>query len=296
MLQKSFYLIYISWRKFFVKGDFFSLGILLAVYTFSIVGIYQTYEKKYYFLFLFLLFPVSHHLGRSDFSLLQNFPKWRKLIFLEYLLHTLPILLFFSIKQDFLYAFISFLVPAILVFLPQKSLKINYPFAVSDPFWIISFRKYKLIFLFPILVFLLIMAKIYQNENLALFVFILTAILGIIPYFEREFLAHIFASKFKGEKYLEKQIICGMKNFSILFFPIFTLILMLFHWKIALLGLFCFLFVLLSVLTKYVFFENPLVQSIVFIMILGGYSFGLPIICLPFLYYKAVKKLKNVTN
>lgn len=296
MIRVVFYLIYIHWRKFFSKGDWLTIGVLLAVFSFCLIGIYQTYEKNYYFLFIFLISSMAHHFGRNDFQLLQKKSNWRKIIFLEYLFNILPILLIFSLKQDFLYAVLCVFVVSILVFLPQKSFKIVYPFAIFDPFWVVSFRRYKLIFLFPILIFLLVMGKIYDNENLALFVFFLTAILGVIPYFEREFLAHILASKFKGEKYLGKQILCGMKNFSILFIPIFVLSFVFFSWEITFLGLFSFLFVFLAILTKYTFFENTLMQSIVFVMIIGGYSLGFPLICLPFLYYKAVKNLENVTN
>lgn len=296
MIQKSFNLLYIYWRKFFSKGDFFTIGVILFIFIFCLVGIYQTYEKNHHLLFVFLLIPITHHFGRNDFSLLQKFSNWRKIIFLEYFFNIFPILLIFSFKLDFLYASLCLFTIGILVFLSQKSFKISYPFDVFDPFWVISFRKYKLIFLLPVIIFLIIMGKIYKNENLALFSFFLATIIGSIPYFDREFIAHILTAKFKGKKYLEKQIICGIKNFSIVFIPVFSLNLFFFNWKIAFLGLFSFLLVLLVILTKYTFFENPLVQSIVFIMIIGGYAFGLPLICLPFLYYKAVKKLENVTN
>lgn len=296
MFQKSLYLTYIYWRRLFTKDDWLTIGVLLAVFSFCLVGIYQTYEQNYYFLFIFLISSVAHHFGRNDFPLLQQFSDWRKIIFLEYLFNILPIVLIFSIKQDFLYAVLCVFVVSILVFLPQKSIKIVYPFAIFDPFWVVSFRRYKLIFLFPLLIFLLVMGKIYDNENLALFVFFLTAILGVIPYFEREFLAHILASKFKGEKYLGKQILCGMRNFTILFLPIFVLSLVLFSWKITFLGMFSYLIVMLAILTKYTFFENLLVQSIVFTMIMSGYAFGLPLICLPFLYYQAIKKIKKSQN
>lgn len=296
MFQKSLYLTYIYWRKIFSKGDWLTIGALLAVFSFCLVGIYQTYEKNYYFLFVFLISLVAHHFGRNDFPLLQRFSNWRKIIFLEYLFTILPILLIFSIKQDFLYAVLCVFVVSILVFLPQKSIKIVYPFAIFDPFWVVSFRRYKLIFLFPLLIFLLVMGKIYDNENLALFVFFVMAILGAIPYFEREFLIHILVSKFKGEKYFGRQILCGIKNFTILFLPIFVLSLVLFSWKITFLGVFSYLVVALAILTKYTFFENPLMQSIIFVIIMGGYAFGLPLICLPFLYYKAVKKIKKLQN
>lgn len=296
MLQTALYLIYIYWRKFFVKGDYLSLGILLTILTLSLIGIYQTYTENYYFLFVFLLIPISHHFNRNDFVLLQNTSKHKVIIFLEYFFNSLTILLIFSVKQDFLYAFISVLVLVILVFLPQKSLKIKYPFSVFDPFWIISFRKYKLIFLLPVILFLMIMGKIYDNENLILFSFGLVGILATIPYFEREFKAHIVSSAFKKEVYLEKQIRCGIKNFLLLSFPFILLIISFLSWEILIFSLGIVLLPLLGILTKYAFFENTILQSIVFTLILANYSFGLPIICLPFLYHQAVKKVKKIQN
>lgn len=299
MIQKSFNLVYIYWRKFFNKGDFLTFGGILSVFIFCLTGIYQTYQENNYFLFIFLLIPISHHFGRGDFLLLQKFSNWRKIIFLEYFFYITPILLIFSIKKDFVYVVLCVFVVVILIFLPQKNLKISYPFNFFDPFWIISFRKYKLIFLLPVIIFLVIMGKIYNNESLALFSFFLIAIMGVIPYFEREFYAHMLISTFKGRKYLHKQMIYGMKNFTFLIIPFFILIFCIFSWKIAILGLLSFLFPLLGVLTKYTFFENTISQSIVFVVILGGYAFGLPFLCLPFLYYQAIKKVKklqNVTN
>lgn len=296
ILQKSLFLSYIHWRKFFRKGDFFTIGVLLFVFVFCLVGIYQTYEKNNYFLFAFLLSPVAHHFSRNDFALLEHFRHWRKIIFLEYFINILPVLLIFCIKQDILYAILCLFGVILLVFLPRKSIKIPYPFDVFDPFWVISFRKYKLALLYPTFVFLLIMGKRYENENLALFTFVLTAILGAIPYFEREFLAHLLVCKFKGRKYLERQFLCGVKNFSVLFLPLFALSWLLFSWKVAFLGLFSYLFLALALVSKYAFFQNPLRQSFVFVLMIAGYSFGLPLLCLPFLYYRAVKMLENVTN
>lgn len=291
-----FYLIYIFWRKFFVKGDFLALGFIVFIFTFSIIGIFKTYEDNYYFLFLFFFIPLTHHLQRKDFSLLKSLSKWRFIVFLEYFFNNIFIFIIFCIKKDFLNAFLCVLFLIFLIFLPQKRLKISLPFLLFNPFWIISFRKYKLIFTFPLFLFLIGIAKVYNNPNLALFSLFLLSFLATIPYFEREYIAHVVFSDFKGEKFLYKQIFYGFLNYIILSFPFSVFVLILLGWEIALFSLLFFIFPLLGVLSKYTFFENPLLQSIFYISILLGYSLGLPLISLPFLYWKSIKKIKRIQN
>lgn len=292
MIKIAFYLVYIQWRKFFVRGDYFSFGILLVALFLSLYAIYQHYTDYYLLLFLFPTSTLFQHFGRSDFSLLKGRDNFRAIIFLEYLISNLPVLLLFSYKEDFLYAIFCLIFLAILIFLPQKSPKIKYPFVLFDPFWHVSFRKYKLI-LFVILALLFVfIGKVYENFNLSLFGILLIAFIGIFPYFEREFKIHINTSAYSSKLYLHKQILTGYINFLLILAPTVIFFLVSYKFEISWWILpICFL-PLLGVLSRYAYFESILSQTIICIFSIATLQYGLVFFVLPFLYFRALSQLK----
>lgn len=293
LLKIAFYLTYVFWRKFFVKGDFLALSLILIGLLISLTAIYKTYTENYYLLFFCLLGTVFHHFGRKDFSLLKNNHQWRFIILLEYGISNLPIMLIFILKRDFISAMLytSFLI--FFSFIPQKTQKFPLPFRLFDPLWHNIFRKYKLIFSIPIALFFVIIAKIYHNENVAIFGILVTALAASMPYFDREHQAHIAISFFRGRKYLHKQMQVGLLNYVFLSLPIWIFI-AVFHWKLTFYVVLFFSIPLLGMLTKYVFFNNQLSQSIIFIFLLSGFFYGLPILAYPFLYYISIKKINKM--
>lgn len=302
MIKVAFGLVYIHLRKLFAKGDYLTIGVLIAGLLFVVSAIYQRYESFYLLPFVFLFSTISHHLMRDDFSLLKIRKDFRKIIFIEYFLYNFLFLGVFLVKKDWFFAFIYLLSLILVVFIPQKTMKIKYPFDLFDPFWHISFRKYKIILIifFAIIliiffaIMLIVIAKNYENPNLALFAFFVVSVISTLPYFEREFPLHIVISSYLGQRYLLEQIKVGSINFAIVFVPVLMMYFICFRlenfWILFLFST----FPLLGILTKYAFFDNKIVQNLSFVLILGGIFYGIPLLAIPFLYHKSVQKIKRI--
>ncbi|CEN34259.1 hypothetical protein CCYN2B_20050 [Capnocytophaga cynodegmi] len=55
-----------------------------------------------------------------------------------------------------------------------------------------------------------------------------------------------------------------------------------------------FLLPLVGILTKYVFFESLIVQSLVFFAVVAGTPYGVPLVAIPLLHYKSVQSIKKM--
>lgn len=293
LLKIAFYLTYVFWRKFFVKGDFLALSLIFVGLFGSLIGIYKTYTENYYLLFFFLLGTIFHHFNREDFSLLKNNHHWRIIILLEYGISNFPILLIFILKNDFINAIYYASVLIFCSFSPQKTQKFPLPFGLFDPLWHNTFRKYKLIFSIPIGLFFMIMAKIYHNENVAIFGILMTALAGSMPYFDREHQAHIAISFFRGKAYLHRQIFVGLLNYALISIPIGICVVVT-NWELLFYFVLFFSIPLLGIFTKYTFFDSQFAQNIIFVFLLSGFFYGLPILTFPILYYISIKKINKM--
>ncbi len=295
MVKVVLNLIYIYLRKFFAKGDILTISVLIALFSFVVYTIYQQYENFYLLPFVFLLSTASHHLTRNDFSLLKIRKDFRKIIFIEYFLYNVLFLSIFLFKEDWGYALIYLMSLVLIVFLPQKTTNIRYPFDLFDPFWHISFRKYKVGLIMLLAIALIVVAKFYDNPNLALFALFVISFLCSLPYFEREFSAHIAVSHYLGQKYLLHQIKVGVANFLMIFTPVLAIYVACFQFENFWFLPSLIVFPLLGILTKYTFFEDRIIQNISFVFILlGGFSYGIPFLIIPFLYYQSIQKIKKI--
>lgn len=298
MIHCVLYLTYIYFRKFFKKKDFLTLFAIIFVLFCLFLKIYKEYNTYRYFLFLFLFSIAGHHFNRKDLNWLKKHPNWRTLIILEYALTSAPIFIIFLLKKDFLLCVIFALCVAGIAFLAQKNLKIRYPFLLFDPFWVICFRKYKLLLWLPIGLSLVFLGKTHHNPNLVVFSLLITSIIGAIPSFEREHRWHLISSEFTEKQYLIKQLKINILNYFI--FSILINLLAIFTFADT------FPYVVLSffvptigVYTKYCCFKNLLRQSIVFSLLICALPYAFPIVFLPLLHYfsvKEIKKIKYVTN
>lgn len=295
MIRVAFNLAYVYYRKFFVKGDLLAVSLLVGGLLFFLYGVFQHYTDYYFLLFLLLLGTASHHWGRKDIELLRNYVSLRKTLFTEYCIENFFVLSVFVIKRDF-YSLLAYIICILaIVFLPRKTGKIKYPFLIFDPQWHISFRKYKLLLFFPLCIAIICIGIVYENQNLGIFSLILAAFVCTMPYFERELKVHIVISDYLGEKYLWKHLKTGFLNFLMFFVPVFVVFLVgfqqfLYFWTLPLF----FVLPLTGILTKYAFFESPIMQSIVFSIVLSGIMYGIPLIFIPLLYFKSVQLLKKI--
>lgn len=296
MLKLSFSLVYVFWRKFFIKGDFLAISLLVGGISFILAGIYQAYEQNAWFLFAFLSIFFFHQLDRRDISLLKNNPKWRWAIVLEYLINNTPVFLIFCLKKDFLYALLYAFLLVLCTFIPKKSLKIPYPFRAFDPLWQNTFRKYKLLFCIPISLFLILIGKWYHNENLALFALFLVAFISSFPYFEREHLVHLTSSAFLGKSYLHEQIKTAFFNYFVVSLPANVIFAIFFPWELLFYIPLGFLIPLTALLTKYTLFGDIFLQNMLFVLIVSGIFYAVPLFVLPILYYVSIEKINRLQD
>lgn len=290
-------LVYIYYRKFFVKGDYLALSVILLLSFYGTYAIFNNYVEYKWFAFLFLLPMLQHHLSRKDLNLLQNYATFFKLLMVaEYLLSTLYVSFLFLFKLDFTLLTIYVTSCVAIAFLPQKTLRFQLPFNIIDPFWSITFRKYKLLFGVLSAILLMVLGYEYQNENLSLSGLGLVSFLATIPSFEREYKAYIVFSNNLANKYLQKQIVSNLLNFLMIFTPVLLLYLYFYPMQFIFLS-YPFLFFILpfsGILTKYAFFDDTVTQSLVLMVIIIGSFYGFSLLLLPLLYIKSVKTIKKI--
>jgi hypothetical protein len=297
MLKILKHLILIRFRKIFAKDDFFAIGLLLFAITGLCYFLQINYAKFANYLTIFIIQIVVLQTDRKDIELLKLNKNFRIILFLEYLILSLPILILLLINKKWLlmigYLFSIFTI----TFITKSSIKaIKYPFKMFDVFWTISFRKYKLFLLIPVLGFVIYMGFKYQNPNLQYFVLLASGIILCVPTNEREKMHFIKASSFIGKKYLLKEIKTICYNSMFVLIPIAILFAVLQEFQILFIIPLLLLFPIVNLLFKYVFFDRIIVHNIAFLFFLGNLIYGFPLLFIPILYFKAIKNLKIIQN
>jgi hypothetical protein len=297
MLQILKYLIIIRFRKLFSKNDYianllFVLGIVFLTYLFQ-----SKFLPYLNYLGLFLFQILALQLDRNDKEFLKLNPNFSIILFLEYVVLSLPILILLLLNAKFSYTLGFLIVLFFITFVNKSSAKaFRFPFRMFDPFWAISFRKYKLFLVIPVLGFLAFMGFKYQNPNLYYAVLLATGIVLCVPSSEREKLHFIKASSFIGTNYLMQQIKTMVYNSLFVLIPIVIIFLILKQFQMLLfLPLLLFL-PMVNMLFKYVFFERKIIHNIFFALFVGNLIYGFPLLFIPLLYIKSVKNLKLIQN
>jgi hypothetical protein len=295
MIKILKYLILIRFRKILPKDDYLAIGLFLAFYAVIIYFLNQLFPKYNYFFLITTLEIAFYHQNRKDIELLRVNKNYRLLLFLEYTIYSLPFIIIYLINQRWDILIIHFLILYFLILLNKVGLKtIKYPFRLFDPFWHICFRKNKLILFIPLIIFLNIMGDQYNNDNLNLASLFLVSFIGCLPSFNRENIIHIKISSFDSGKYLLKQIQVAIYNTLLLSTALILCLLIFKKWDLLLFVPLVFLFPIISILFKYTFFSNSLLQQIFFALFIINIQIGIPFLILPYLYYKSIKTINNL--
>ncbi len=297
MLKILKYLILIRFRKILAKDDFFAIGLLLLTIVVLSYFFQINYNQKVDYLLFFILQIIVLQIDRKDFSFLKLNSNFRIILFLEYVFLSFPILILLILNQKWV-LFLGYLVSIFgITFINKTNSKVlKYPFKMFDVFWTISFRKYKLFLLIPVLGFLVYMGFKYQNSNLQYFVLLASGIILCIPSNEREKLHFIKSSSFIGKNYLLQQIKTTIYNSIFVLIPIAIVYAVLQEYdKIIFIPLLLIL-PIVNLLFKYVFFDRIVVHNIAFVFFVGNLMFGFPLLFIPILYFKSIKNLKIIQN
>jgi hypothetical protein len=298
MLKILITLIIIRLRKLVSKDDYLAYGIILAIHLVGLGYISNIlYQKNPYYILFLSLEILGYHSNRNDLELLKLRKDYFFILFCEYLLYSLSVIIVILTKKDFLHliAYLSLIIFFIL--LPGfKSKIIKFPFRFFDSFWTISFRKDKLYLFIPIVIFISVMGYKSNNTNLNFFCLIATSFICSIPYFNRESLDQIKISHYIGSSYLKKHIITAVYNSLFLTIPLLGTLLFFKNWGFLYFLPAIFLLPVTNILFKYAFFDNRFISGLFFILFLANISSGIPLLLLPFLYHYALKKIKSIQN
>jgi hypothetical protein len=297
MIKILTYLLLIRFRKILPKDDYFAIGLFLVFYASVVYFLNRLFPKYYYYFPLTVLEILLYHANRKDIELLKLYKNFKSLLFIEYIIYSLPFLLVYVVNYKFEYIAIHAIVIMVLLnFKQPKSRIIKYPLQLFDPFWHISFRKDKLLLLVPLVIFLNIIGATYNNENLNIATLFIVSIIGCLPTLQREELVHIKISFFESKKYLVKQIKTIIYNVSILCIPLIICLLALQKWNLLLFLPLVWTLPVISLLFKYSFFTNKLLHQILLALFLTTIQFGIPILILPYLFHKSIKTINKIQN
>ncbi len=297
MLKILQYLIIIRFRKIFAKDDFFAIALFLLAITVLCYFFQINYQKNVVYLAVFIIQIIAIQIDRKDKDFLVLNKNFKIILLLEYVILSLPILVLLVLNSKFYY-FLGYLFSIFLVTFINKSTSqvIRYPFKMFDVFWTISFRKYKLFFVIPVLGFMIFMGFKYNNSNLQYAVLLILGAVLCIPTSEREKLHFIKASSFIGKDYLWQQVKTICYNSMFVLIPIAILFAVLQEFQTLLFVPLLLLFPVVNLLFKYVFFDRIIVHNIFFGLFLGFLIYGFPMLIIPIIYFKAIKNLKIIQN
>lgn len=290
-------LILVRLRKFFGKVDFLTYALALVFCAFGSYILLKYTEKYSYYFLLFSLEILRYHIQRTDLELLKLCKKYKKILYLEYsfysLVYTVPLLI--------LQKWLPFIIFHLLIILfinikkqSKQSVILKYPFRLLDPFWIISFRKYRLILVFIPVMFFIYVGNKYGNHNLILFTYLLVSVVLSIPSFQREDIYFIRVSR--HQDYLKSQLKTGFYNSLFLIVPLFSITLILGKFELLWLTPLIPIPMFLNILLKYTFFKQMIQQQFLYILILSGIQYFLPFIALPLFIYYGNKRLKSLNK
>lgn len=234
---------------------------------------------------------------RLDVELLKMKKNYKLILFIEYLIYSSPFYLVLLLKNEFIFIAAIILFKILLINAPKFNLKIiKYPFDTFNIYWHISFRKYKLIYILPILITIIFMAVNSKNQNLLYVVFLGLSLIACIPSFERETIEEIKHNPFDAQKYLNFQFKNSIINTAYLILPVALTLCVLLQWENLILLIFIFIIPLLNLLLKYIYFNNSYLQQIFFTLFIASsiFLFGVPLLAAPFIYKKAIKTLNEL--
>lgn len=297
MIKILYFLFIIRFRKLLSKDDYIAIFILMILYFCAAIISYMNYETLNNYLFILLIDIFIQHTNRTDLELLLLKKNYKLILFIEYLIYLMPFYIVFLLKWDFLILLVFLIFKIIMINLPKINFKtISYPFQLFNPYWHIHFRKYKLVFLFPVLSGLIFMSIKHSNENIIYFVFIGLTLIFCVPSFERECLDEIKRTPFDSKTYLIHQFKNSLINSLYLIIPIAIILSILLKWDMLFFLVGVVIITLTNILLKYTFFSNPFLQQIVFILffLLSISLFGVPLLIVPYLYIKSIENLNTI--
>jgi len=279
--RKTLYYIYKNRWQRAVYGDASKGWIMLILYVLALLFIGKSESKYLIYLLLAILFAqtISLHTDRKDLHLLSRFYENRRLkllVFTDYLLLNLPVLLLILLKDMRL--FVASFLFIFLISLTKISFqnKLTYLLLSNyDPLWKTYIRKYPFMLLvFTASYYVHFQGIINENYNLSVGSYLVIPFVGAFSVNgERDKLVFIKQSKLTESEFLANLIKANIFNTFLFLIPHIIMDLYKLHFEIP-----CILFILFftvgTVCLRFIFFHNLLGYSLVS-MLFFGIGFGL---------------------
>lgn len=297
MIQILHYLFLIRFRKLVSKDDSIAMSLIVLFYLVTAVIVFINYESFRNYVPLLFLDVIAYHLQRRDIEILKLKKKYKTILFTEYIIYSFPFYLVLLLKKEFFVIVAILLFKIVLINAPRLNLKtIKYPFNLFNIHWHISFRRYRLIYVFPFLIALIYVAISHKNENLIFLVFLILSFIACIPSFERESIEEININPFGAKKYLLYQLKNVFINTFYIVIPIALTLCFFQQWEKLLFVIIIFIPPLLNVFFKYIYFDNTIIHQIIFVLFIVSniFMFGVLLLFVPFIYKKAIEKLNTI--
>ena len=287
----------IRFRKLISKDDYLAVALIVLLYFGIAFLVYHNYESFRNYIPLLFLDVIAYHLQRNDVEILKLKKNYKTILFTEYVIYSFPFYLVLLLKKEFIVIVAVLLFKIVLINAPRLNLKtIKYPFNLFNIHWHISFRRYRLIYVFPFLIALIYVAISHQNANLIFLVFLILSFIACIPSFERESTEEIGINPFRAKKYLLYQLKNVLINTFYIVIPIALTLCFFQQWEKLLFVIIVFIPPLINVFFKYIYFDNTIIHQIIFILFVVSniFLFGVLLLFLPFIYKKAIEKLNTI--
>jgi hypothetical protein len=268
--------------------------LISVLYIGAAIISYVHYEKIQGLFYLFFIDAIMYHAKRNDIELLHVYKYYRFLIWFEYLFYSLPFFIVLILKGDYVGSLSVLIGYFLLSFIPKKrTFIIRYPFSLVTPFWLISFRKFKLIGVLPIAFIFCVMGYKHNNGGLVIASFVIMGIIACLPSCERERDVELKVSYLKAKEYLQQQIKYEVLNTLVLLLPLVGLMcILVFDWNYVFWACLIIGLPIGNTIVKYAFFESKLKQQLFIASCFIG--FGIPLLSLPFLYHRAIRQLNQI--
>lgn len=297
MIKILHYLFLIRFRKLVSKDDYLAVILIVFLYFGIAFLVYNNYESFRNYMPLLFIDVIAYHLQRNDVEILKLKKNYKIILFTEYVIYSFPFYLVLFLKKELIVIVAILLFKIVLINAPRLNLKtIRYPFNLFNIHWHISFRRYRLIYVFPFLITLIYVAISHKNENLIFLVFLILSFIACIPSFERESLEEININPFGAKKYLLYQLKNVFVNTFYLVIPIAVTLCFFQQWEKLLFVIIVFIPPLINVFFKYIYFDNTIIHQIIFALFIVSniFLFGVLLLFVPFIYKKAIQKLNII--
>ncbi|MBW6482507.1 MAG: hypothetical protein K0B10_05550 [Vicingaceae bacterium] len=282
-------------------NPYLAFCVIAIVFVLLSEGLFHNVMYANYIYSLFFLAFINNigSIERNEFSKnIFSVVDYKKIRLLENCIIAIPFFIFLVYKQEYVIAFSSFLIGAVLSFFNKVN---TLSFATPTPFYkqpfefIVGFRKTFWMFILGYI--LTCIAISVGNFNLGIFALIITFLTAMLFYLKPEPLFFVWIHSDNSIKFLWKKIKMACLHSTFLSLPIFLMLVLFFPDKAFIVIIFeiiGMLFVVMSLLGKYVSYPTDINPTVGFTIGLTLFFPPLLLLIIPYFYFQSKQNLQSI--